>query len=123
MALCAATSAGGADGGPAPAGAPALVDMSVLAVPIVDGDRIQGELHVRLVLNAGDDSAAERVTAAMPRLRSASLLTLLEFARLYASPFRAVDSERLSRSLTEALHKAEPGVAEVLIVEVGAKPI
>lgn len=124
MALTMATSAGGAGPGAAadPAGAPALVDMTAMAVPIVDGDRIQGTLQVRLMLNATDDGAAAKATEAMPRLRAAALTAMLEFARLYASPFRPVDAERLSRELDAAVEREAPGAAQVLLVEVVARP-
>ena len=125
LALGVATSAGGAnnDSPPPPAHAPELVDMEFVEVPIIDGDRIEGQLRVHLVLNAGSVPAAERVTGALPRLRAATLLTMVEFARLHASPYRAVNSEKLSRTLTEALQREEPAVGEVLIVEVGAKRV
>jgi hypothetical protein len=113
------TSAGGAASGPT--GEPMLVDMSQVAVPIIDGDRVQGMLQVRLAFNTADSAGVDQVTAALPRLRSATVVTLVEFARLHASPFRAVDSDRLSRALSDSLRKAEPAVTEVLLLEVSAK--
>lgn len=113
------TSAGGAANGPAPE--PMVVDMSQVAVPIIDGDRVEGMLQVRLALNTADSAGVDQVTAALPKLRSATVVALVEFARLYASPFRAVDSDRLSRTLSDSLRKAEPAVTEVLLLEVTTK--
>lgn len=115
----ATTSAGGAANGPVEE--PMLVDMTSVAVPIVDGDRVEGTLRVKLALNAADSQGMDKVTAALPRLRSTTLVTMVEFARLYASPFRAVDNDKLSRTLSEALRREEPAVADVLLVEVVAK--
>lgn len=115
----ATTSAGGAANGPVEE--PMLVDMTGLSVPIVDGDRIEGMLQVRLAVNAVTPAGIDKVNAAMPRIRATALGTIAEFARLYASPFRAVDNDRLSRALNEALRKAEPGLGDVLLIEVVAR--
>lgn len=101
---------------------PHLVPMQEVALPIIDGDRLEGTLRVTMVLATADAAAAERVTAALPRLRSASLATALEFSRLHASPLRAVDAEMLSEDLTAALKQEEPGVTRALIVNVAARP-
>lgn len=101
---------------------PQLVPMQEISLPIIDGDRLEGSLHVTMVIAATDLAAAERVTAALPRLRSASLAATLEFSSLYASPMRAVNAEMLSRDLTEALQQEEPGIARALIVNVAARP-
>jgi len=110
-------------GGEAPPDAePHLVPMPEISVPIIDGDRLDGAFKVKMVISTADPDAAERVTAALPRLRSASLAASLEFARLYASPMRPVDAEMLSRDVTAALQHEEPGIARILIVEVAARP-
>lgn len=101
---------------------PQLVPMQEISLPIIDGDRLEGSLHVTMVIAATDVAASERITAALPRLRSASLAATLEFSTLYASPMRAVNAEMLSRDLTEALQRAEPGIARALIVNVAARP-
>lgn len=101
---------------------PRLVPMQAISLPIIDGDRLEGSLHVTMVIAATDLAAAERITAALPRLRSASLAATLEFSSLYASPMRAVNAEMLSRDLTEALQREEPGIARALIVNVAARP-
>jgi flagellar basal body-associated protein FliL len=101
---------------------PHFVPMQEIAVPIIDGDRLDGSLRVKTVLSATDAAAAERVTAALPRLRSASLAAALEFSRLHASPMRAVDARMLSQYLTKELQGVESGVARALIVEVAAGP-
>ncbi|MET1754382.1 hypothetical protein ABVV53_02720 [Novosphingobium sp. RD2P27] len=101
---------------------PHLVPMQEIAVPIIDGDRLDGTFRVKTFLAADDAEAAERIEAALPRLRSASLAAALEFSRLHASPFRPVDAEMLSKDLTEALQSEEPGVTRALVVEVVASP-
>lgn len=106
---------------PAANGEPHLVAMEEIKVPIVDGGRVDGAFTVTMVLGTADPAAAERIAAALPRLRSVSLGAALEFSRLYASPFRPVDAERLSRDLTRALRAADAGVSQVLIVEVAAR--
>lgn len=101
---------------------PHLVPMQEISVPIIDGDRLEGSFSVDMVLAAADAAAAERVAAALPRLRSASLAAALEFSRLHASPLRAVDAEMLSLKLTEALQQEDPGITQALIVKVAARP-
>ena len=124
-ALGSATAAGGA-GGEAYDKAPtelALVKLEPMAVPIVDGDHVQGELRVHLYLSAKDAASAGEMGPQMPRLRAATFATMMDFARLYASPYRAVDSAQLAKELTAALRKENPGVYEVLITAVAAKPV
>jgi hypothetical protein len=115
----ASTSAGGAV--EQPAAEPMVVDMATVEVPIVDGDKIQGLLRVKLAMNAVDPAGMDTVTASLPRLRATALVTMVEFARLYASPFRVIDNARLSQSLNDALRREEPKVANVLLLEVAAR--
>lgn len=115
----AATTAPAADSGSADATAH-LVPMDEMRVPIVDGDRADGTLRVKLVLEMSDADAAAHATATLPSLRAASLGAGLEFARLYASPMTPVDAARLASVMTKALHGADRGVTRVLIVEVAA---
>lgn len=118
------TRASANDGGTAadPAEPPRLVSMQDISVPIIDGDRLEGAFKARMVIATADSAATARVSADMPRLRSATLAATLEFSRLHASPMRAVDAEMLSRDLTTALQHEEPGISRVLIVEVAARP-
>lgn len=97
-----------------------LVSMDELRVPILDGDRAEGTLSIRLVLDMADDEAVERATVQLPALRAASLATAIEFARLYASPLMPVDAERLAGDLASALHHEDPAIARVLLVQVQA---
>lgn len=101
---------------------PHLVPMQELSLPIIDGNRLEGSLHVTVVLAAEDVAAAERVTANLARLRSASLGAALEFSRLHVSPMRAVNAEMLSQDLTAALKQEEPGIGRALIINVAARP-
>jgi hypothetical protein len=105
-----------------PAKAPNLVPIQEISVPIIDGDRVDGAFRVKVVLSMADAAAAQRASAQMPRLRSASLAAALEFSRLYASPMRAVDAEIFSANLTDALQEEEAGVSRALIVAVSARP-
>ncbi|MEZ5711678.1 MAG: hypothetical protein R3E11_03375 [Sphingobium sp.] len=109
-----------AAGGGGEDGAPALVPMEEIAVPILDGARLEGILRFTLVLRAHDDAAAADITRQIVRLRSAALVAGLDFARMRASPYRAVDVAQLAMALDAALKKAEPGVEQALIVRVGA---
>ncbi|GAB5349241.1 hypothetical protein [Alteriqipengyuania sp. 357] len=119
--LSTATGAGEGGAGGGSAGDGNLVEMEAIAVPIVDGAKLQGALRFRLVLEASDADAAHRLAAEMPSLRAEALAAGAEFSRLRASPFLAVDAERLSADLTSALHAHDEGIARVLLVEVVAK--
>ena len=114
------SSASGAGGGGKGA-ADDLIDMEAIAVPIVDGARLQGTLRFRVVLEAHDAEAAKHIAAELPGLRAEALATGAEFSRLRASPFLAVDAQRLSDELTEALHAHYEGIDRVLLVEVAAR--
>ncbi|NYT42130.1 hypothetical protein HZY97_15270 [Sphingomonas sp. R-74633] len=98
-----------------------LVSMDEVTVPIIDSDRVNGALTFKLVIDAGSQETATKVTGEMPVLRSATIAAGLEFARLNASALRAVDAQRLDHDLTAALKAAEPGLVRVLIVEVEAR--
>ena len=114
------SSAMGAGGG-GKGGADDLISMEAIAVPIVDGATLQGTLRFSIVLEAHDAEAAARISGDLPGLRAEALFTGAEFSRLRASPFLAVDAQRLSEELTEALHARDEGIARVLLVEVAAK--
>ena len=113
------SSASGAGGGKG--AAEDLIDMEAIAVPIVDGAKLQGTLRFRIVLEAHDAEAAKEIAAELPGLRAEALATGAEFSRLRASPFLAVDAQRLSDELTEALHARYEGIDRVLLVEVAAR--
>jgi hypothetical protein len=97
-----------------------LVTMTGLDVPIVEGDRAEGRLRLKIVLRAADEAGAARLTDSMPLLRETALATTSEFARLYASPYAPVDARRLAADLHAALHAQDPGLQSVLLVEVSA---
>ncbi|HVF93508.1 MAG TPA: hypothetical protein VM900_04270 [Sphingomonas sp.] len=97
-----------------------LVTMAGLDVPIVEGDRADGRLRIKIVLRAADEAGAARLQAALPALREASLATTSEFARLHASPFSPVDARRLAADLQATLHGRADAVRSVLLVEVAA---
>ncbi len=102
------------------AGGPALVPMEEIAVPILDGPRMAGVLRFTLVLRAHDAASAADISRQIARLRSAALVTGLDFARLRASPYRAVDVRQLAQMLDAALKATDAGVEQALIVRVGA---
>ncbi|TCM17699.1 hypothetical protein EDF56_10541 [Novosphingobium sp. PhB165] len=97
-----------------------LITLEQIDTPIVDAGRIDGVMHVRVVVEAQSASTATELTRRMPELRAASLAASIEFARLRASPFAALDVERLSQTLTPALKRVDPSVARVLIVRATA---
>jgi hypothetical protein len=97
-----------------------LVPMEVIRVPVVEGNRADGTLQVKLVLVAKDGAAAGEATADLPQLRATSVAAALEFARLYASPMLPVDVKRLSEDMTAAIHHQDQRISRVLVVEVMA---
>ncbi len=113
------TAAGAGGGGDASDGD--LVEMEAFAVPIIDGAKLQGTLHFRLVLEARDADAAAQLASDLPGLRAEALLAGSEFSRLRASPFLAVDARELAEEMTHALRARDDGIARVLLVEVAAR--
>lgn len=99
-----------------------LVEMEAIAVPIIDGSRVEGTLHFRVVLQPADSAAAENLSRNLPMLRAEALSAGSEFSRLSASPFLAIDARGLASELTDALRASDAGIARVLLVEVAAKP-
>lgn len=97
-----------------------LVPMAEVVVPIIEADRVSGNMRFKLVLETRDAAAAANATATLPALRETTVAAALEFARLNASGLRAVDAERLDHDLSAALKAADPGVSRVLLVEIAA---
>jgi len=98
-----------------------FVDMDEISVPIVDGSRVDGTLHVKLVIDAANADAASRLSENLPALRQAALSASLEFARLQASAFAPVDVSALDAALTGAISAVDKAGSHVLIVEVSAR--
>ena len=115
-----AWTASAANGALPPKATPQLVVMAPIVVPIVGSDRLDGALHLKLVLAATDAAALARVTKHLPVLRALSVAGAIEFSRLYASTRTPVDAVRLRAALTTALHAEDADVADILIVEVSA---
>lgn len=111
-----AEASGGGDQG----GGAMLVPMDEIAVPIIDGAHMEGVLRFTLVLRAHDPAAAARLGASIMRLRSVAMIAGMDFARLSATPYSAVDVGYLVRSLDKALKAADAGISQALIVRVGA---
>lgn len=99
----------------------AFVPLDVISVPIVDAGNVQGNLYFKVVLEAKDDASAEKLSEALPLIRAQALMIGSEFSRLSASPFLAVDAQRLSRELNQSIGETDQGIARVLLVEVTAR--
>lgn len=111
----------GAASGPAPVDVGTrFVPLTEIVVPIISSDRMEGSLHLKLVVAAADEEALARLTKAEPELRAVSLAQAIEFSRLYASVRTPVNAVQLSGDLTEALRGSDPDVARVLIIQVSA---
>lgn len=98
-----------------------FVRMKEISVPIIDAGRMDGILHITLVLQARTEGDVIPIRRKLAELRSAGLGAAIEFARLYASPYAPVDVERLSERMSEAMKNAVPEIDKVLIVEVSAR--
>jgi len=97
-----------------------LVPLDEIRVPIVDADRLDGTLRMKLVLQGKDAAARLTILEQMPVLRQAAVTAALEFARLDAGALRPVDARRLNGALTAALQRTQPAIGRVLMVEVAA---
>ncbi|MFA6123703.1 MAG: hypothetical protein WC704_07735 [Sphingomonas sp.] len=100
--------------------APQYVALDGFVVPIVDSNRLTGNLRLKIVLDAGDAANAEKVKLRLPILRQAAMGSAIDFARLHASPFLPVNAELLEQNLTTAMAGPDLGQAHVLITEVSA---
>ncbi|MBJ6123009.1 hypothetical protein [Sphingomonas mollis] len=120
LAVLPATALASGHGGGGEGGGISLVEMKPIDVPIVEGNRSDARLRLKLVLRAADAPGAAKITTDMPALREAALAGASEFARLHASPYVAVDAEMLVHDLTATLHHRDPGITAVLLVEVVA---
>ncbi|MGK0492135.1 MAG: hypothetical protein ACJASD_002367 [Sphingomonas echinoides] len=113
------TGASGGESAPAHA-APQYVALDPFVVPIVDSDRITGNLRLKIMIDAGDAASAEKMKLRLPVLRQAAMGSAIDFARLHASPFLPVNAELLEGNLTTAMAGPDLGHARVLITEVSA---
>lgn len=99
-------------------GAPALVTLEAIRVPIVDGGRFEGTLEAKVALRSSD---ADLLSEQLPVVRAATRGALAEYARLHVSPWQAVDSAALASALDLANRKAVPAVEGALLLEVRAR--
>lgn len=97
---------------------PQTIALKPIVVPIVSSDRLDGALHVTLVLAAPDAAALARLTHRLPVLRAISVAEAIEFSRLHASTQMPVNAFLLRSILTKALHDTD--ISAVLITEVSA---
>lgn len=101
---------------------PEFLPIPEITAPIFGESRIEGALSVTLVVQATDARAAAALKNQLPQLRTQALIATLEFSRLYASGYSAVDARRFSTMLNAALRPGHPQIARVLIVKLGAVP-
>ncbi len=99
---------------------PTFVALQPVHVPIVDGGRIDGVLHVTIVVQARTAVEAAALTPRMPQLRAAALPAAIEFARLRASRFAPVDVPRLAAMIAAPVKAVDAGIDKVLITRVSA---
>jgi hypothetical protein len=97
-----------------------FVPLQPIDVPIVDAGRIDGVLHVSIVVQARSEQDAAALTERMPELRAAALPAAIEFARLRASRFAPVDVSRLAETIAPPVRQVNAAIAKVLIVKVSA---
>lgn len=112
----------GASGGESEAAhaAPQYVALDPFVLPIVDSNRLTGNLRLKIVLDGGDAAGAERLKQRLPLLRQAAMGSAMDFARLHASPFLPVNAELLEGNLATAMAGPDLGQARILITEVSA---
>ncbi|MFM9977362.1 MAG: hypothetical protein ACKVOP_04865 [Sphingomonadaceae bacterium] len=101
-------------------GGPQFIAMDRIVVPIVGSGRLEGAMHLKIVVSATDAAALARLTSRLPELRAVSVAGAIEFSRLHASVRTPVNAAQLRAALTAALHATDEGVADALIVEVSA---
>jgi flagellar basal body-associated protein FliL len=101
---------------------PALLTVDEIATPIFSAARIEGSLNLSLAIEGEDAAMLPALRSQMPQLRAAMLTTTLEFSRLYASGFTAIDAERLHADLTASVKRIHPGIKRVLILKLSASP-
>lgn len=123
--LAAAVPVQGANTEPRDAAELLPVDSTFLALepidaPIVDGGRVDGVLHVTLVIQAKSEDEASALSNRMPELRAAALPATIEFARLHASRFAPVDVARLAATIAPPVKAVDRAIDKVLIVRVSA---
>ncbi|MFC6622723.1 hypothetical protein [Novosphingobium panipatense] len=100
---------------------PIFVSLEPIAAPIVDGGRVDGVLHLSIVIKAKSADDAAALGKNIPKLRAAALSAAIEFARLWTSRFTPVNVGRLAAMLKTSVKRADNAVDTVLIVKVSAR--
>lgn len=98
-----------------------LVPVSPMSIPIMEDDRLGGELEITLVIQAQDAAGAERINDRMPILRDACLSAAIEFGRLRVSAMSPVDAAALIAQINAAARASDPHVDRVLLTKVSAR--
>ena len=101
---------------------PAFLPVPEITTPIIDASRLDGAVKVLATIETADQVTLSEVREDMPRVRADMYAATLEFSRLYASGFRAVDARRLGEQLSDAVRRSHPGVSRVLILKLSAEP-
>lgn len=99
---------------------PVFVPIEGLQVPIIEAGAMSGRLRLEIVLQGASNAVLPDLRRELPRFRERALSAALEYARLHASPYAAVDAAQLSATLEAALK--DPVLKRVLIVRVRAEP-
>jgi hypothetical protein len=122
LSLAPVTGAGASGDAPAEEAdaAPVFVPIEGLQVPIIEAGAMSGRLRVEIVLQGVSSAVLPDLRRELPRFRERALTAALEYARLHASPYAAVNVAELSATLEAALK--DPVLKRVLIVQVRAEP-
>ncbi len=100
----------------------AFITLPEIRTAIVDSGSVEGVITVKLAIKPAKPDGSEGLVARLPSIRTTALSAVLEFARLRASAYRPVNSELLRAQVSNALRKADPGIGQVLVLELGAYP-
>ncbi len=105
------------------ASAPTYLKFEPLIVPVYAEQGATGLLAVRVVLEARDDSARQRLDRLRPRLIDGWTVALVDHARLHVDPNRPLDMPAIAASLEQAATRiGHDDVRRVYLIEAGARP-
>ncbi len=108
---------GGGEGGPSP-----FIALEPITMSIIEYGTLTGALQVTLSLQAKSPEIAEKLNARLPEQRTKAIAAVNEYVRLHVSAYRPVDAAALREALRQALLPTTPGLADVLITDVVARP-
>ncbi len=108
---------GSGESGPSP-----FIAMEPITMSIVEFGTLTGTLEVTLVLQARTPELAALLSARLPDQRAKAIAAVNEYVRLHVSAYRPVDAVQLRETLRQALLPVTPGLTDVLVTDVIAKP-